>query len=67
MLTKEIVAQAATPHNIVIESDEIQHIEDTPLWTVIRNGRFIELPWNALTEAEKRAIYINMFAPCELY
>lgn len=48
----------------VLDSDLEQNIEDTPLFTVTRDHRFIELPWNALTDEEKRAIYVNAFNPC---
>lgn len=48
----------------VLDSDLEQNIEDTPLFTVIRNHRFIELTWNELTDEERRQIYVNVFSPC---
>jgi len=38
----------------VCESDLMQHIEDTPLFSLFRNGRHVKLTWNELTETERR-------------
>lgn len=48
----------------VLDSDLIQHIEDTPLFMIIRDHHFVELPWNFLTDEERHAIYVNVFSPC---
>lgn len=39
---------------VVREDDLQQHIEDTPLVSAVRNGKLVELPWNALTDEERR-------------
>jgi hypothetical protein len=41
-------------------------IEQAPLNTVIRNNRFVELSYDELDEAERRAMYISLFSPCDL-
>lgn len=46
--------------------DELPHIEDTPLYGAIRNGEYVELTWNQLTDDEIRAIYVATFDPCGL-
>ena len=59
------MAQATLPVTTpVLDSDLEQHIEDTLLFTVIRDHRFVELTYNELTDDEKRAIYVNLFSPC---
>lgn len=35
------------------ESDTLAHVEDTPLFSLFRNGKFVKLTWNELTEAER--------------
>lgn len=55
-------ATTPTP-SLVRTDDEMQHIEDTPLFTAIRNHQFVELPWNELDDSERRAIHINLFNP----
>lgn len=47
--------QAISSEASMPESDVLVHIEDTPLVTAIRDGRLIELSWNALTDDERRA------------
>jgi len=38
--------------NLVHESDIMQHIEDTHLFWVTRNGRQVQRAWNELTITE---------------
>jgi hypothetical protein len=58
------VQQAITYHSIIADCDELAHVEDTPLFTAIRGGVFVEVTWNELTDAERRAAYVNAFYPC---
>lgn len=34
------------------------------LVNAIRDGKIVEIPWNQLTEAEKRQAYNALFNPC---
>ncbi len=55
-----------------IETDLRQHLEDTPLFWIIRSNRSVQRTWNELTETERqqtqeaqvRAQYIALFNPC---
>ncbi len=43
------------------ESDVLVHIQDTPLVNAIRDGKLVQVSWNELTEAERRAAQVVMF------
>lgn len=49
-----------TPMPTMREDDLQQHIEDDFLYTAIRNNRFVQLPWNELTECERRDIHVSL-------
>jgi len=47
--------------------EECKPLFETSTFTVIRNERFVDVQWDELTESERRAIYVNLFSPCEIY
>ena len=46
---------------LVREDDLEQHIEDDMKVNTIRDGKLVEVAWNELTEAERRAAYVGLF------
>ncbi|HZU00814.1 MAG TPA: hypothetical protein VFA10_14200 [Ktedonobacteraceae bacterium] len=65
----QIVSIVTPTVNCIGEDDLMQHIEDTHLFWVFRNGKSLRLTWNELTsteqqyqqEAAARAAYIELF------
>lgn len=53
--------QTITPS--IIEDDVQQHVEDTYLYQMIRDGKFAHLTYNQLTDSERRELYCSMFDP----
>ncbi len=43
------------------EDDLLQHSEDDLTVNAIRDGKLVNVFWNELTEAEKRAAYCDLF------
>lgn len=55
--------RTTTQPNRVIESDQLQHIQDTPdLVNAIRDGKLVQVTWNELTPEERRAAECVTFA-----
>ncbi len=48
----------------LMETDLEQHIEDDLEVNAIRDGKLVQVYWNALTEDERRAAYVATFHPC---
>ena len=46
---------------LVREDDLEQHIEDDLKVNAIRDGKLVEVPWNELTDDERRAAYVELF------
>ncbi|MBV9616406.1 MAG: hypothetical protein JO031_13185 [Ktedonobacteraceae bacterium] len=45
-----------------IREDDMQtHIEDSLTVNAIRDGLLIDVPWNELTDEERRAAYVTTF------
>lgn len=65
------MSQIQTSQTTVRESDIRQHIEDTPMFWVYRNGQQLQRSWNELSslekqhqlEASRREQFNAMFAP----
>lgn len=62
-LSTRPVTQTELPPTPVMRQDDVQaHIEDTFLYSAIRNNKLVYRTWHQLTDSEQREIYCNQFA-----
>ncbi len=47
------------------EDDQLAHVEDTDLYSVIRKNKLVYVPWNQVTDAEHRAAEVVMNLLCD--